>query len=161
MAPPIACSVVECKYLLHRKDVYGELLPPAPSQPAATATSRVERPARPSVTAGKSESEWNFFLHEWGRYTRHTGISDAVVRDELWSCTKSNPGQLAFSEGFFVMTKAELLLKIKDLAVTVLCWTAVMSFQPSADLTVQVCRTSPYRLYNDPISCAMIPIPNS
>ena len=66
------------------------------------------------------ESEWNFFLHEWGRYTRLTGISDATLRDELWSCMESDLRQLAFSEGFTANIEDKLLLKIKDLAVTVL-----------------------------------------
>ena len=38
-------------------------------------------------------------------------------------------------------------------------WTAVKVFQPSADSTVQVARTSPYlprAVYNDPLVCTMI-----
>ena len=36
-----------------------------------------------------SESNWNFFLHEWKRYTRQTRIKDATLMDELWSCIET------------------------------------------------------------------------
>ena len=67
-----------------------------------------------------NESEWNFFLHEWGRYSRQTGIKDDVLRDELWSCMETELRQLAFSEGFSAITENDLLQQIKNLAVTVL-----------------------------------------
>ena len=135
MAPAILCTVKDCEYttptnlssevafqtlLLHRKDTHNEPMPQHPVQTAAPPTCRVERPTRPSVTAGMSETEWNFFMHEWGRYTRQTGISDAILRDELWSCMEADLRQLAFSEGFVANTEDEILHKIKDLAVTVL-----------------------------------------
>jgi len=77
-------------------------------------------PHRPTVTAGLNESDWNFFLHEWGRYTRQTGIEDNVLRDELWSCLDSDLAHLAFSEGLERTTEAAFLQQIKELAVTVL-----------------------------------------
>ena len=67
-----------------------------------------------------SESDWSFFLHEWARYTRLTGIKDEILRDELWSCMEESLRQLAFSEGFVANTEIELISKIKDLAVTTL-----------------------------------------
>ena len=72
------------------------------------------RPTRPTVIAGMSESEWSFFLHEWARYTRLTGIRDEILRDELWSCMEDNLRQLAFSEGFVANTEPELIAKISS-----------------------------------------------
>ena len=63
-----------------------------------------------------SESDWNLFLHEWGRYSRQTVISDAILRDELWSCMEDDLRHLTFS----ATTEDEQLRKIKDLALTVL-----------------------------------------
>ena len=132
MAPAIPCTVPECQFATpanlsgeiafqllqnHRQDVHGRQNPETPpAQPAF----KTERPARPSITAGMSETDWNFFLHEWNRYTRQTSISGATLRDELWSCMETDLRQLAFSEGSTATTEEELLKKIKDLAVTVL-----------------------------------------
>ena len=74
-------------------------------------------PTRPTVKAGMNESDWSFFLHEWGRYSRKTGIKDDVLRVELWSCVETYLRQLAFSEGFSATTEGELLQQIKSLAV--------------------------------------------
>ena len=94
--------------------------PALPQQATVQSASKVERPHRPTVTAGMSETDWNFFLHEWGRYTRQTGIQDVTLRDELWSCMEPDLRQLAFSEGYQATTEAELLKQIKELSVTVL-----------------------------------------
>ena len=107
--------------LLHRLDAHNvELTTPPPPTVQNVTPARVERPSRPTVTSGMSESDWNFFLHEWGRYSRQTGISGDILRDELWSCMEDDLRQLAFSEGFSATTEEELLRKIKDLAVTIL-----------------------------------------
>ena len=103
--------------LMHRKDMHNEQgVANSQTQPA----SKVERPTRPTVKPGMSETNWSFFLSEWGRYTRQTGITDAVLRDELWSCMEPELRELAFHQGFVANTEAELLTRIKDLAVTVL-----------------------------------------
>ena len=137
MAPAIPCTVGECTWtspaqlssevamqllLMHRQDIHSDLdAAPAPLLHAPVQSAgKVERPHRPTVTAGMSETDWNFFLHEWGRYTRQTGIQDVTLRDELWSCMESDLRQLAFSEGYQAATEAELLKQIKELSVTVL-----------------------------------------
>ena len=107
--------------LMHRQDVHAGA--PAAHPPASSnhhSMIKVERPSRPSVTAGMSETDWNFFIHEWRRYTRQTGVTDVVLRDELWSCMETELRQLAFSEGFTANTEDELLKQIKSLAVTIL-----------------------------------------
>ena len=121
MAPAITCYVTDCGYPtpanLFSNAALQVYLPLAPAQPAAPSTSRVERPARPSVTEGITESEWNLFLHKWGRYTWQTRISDVMLRDELGSCMETDLRQVAFNQGF-VITKEEL--KIKDLSIMIL-----------------------------------------
>ena len=136
MAPSIPCTTPQCQFstpaqpsseaamqilYLHRQDVHQLEPPPHPAQQQIPSnTARVEKPTRPAVTAGMNESDWNFFLHEWGRYSRQTGIKEAVLRDELWSCMETELRQLAFSEGFRATTENDLLQQIKNLAVTVL-----------------------------------------
>ena len=137
MAPAIPCTVDQCAWtspdklssetamqllLMHRQDIHSDLAAaPAPALHAPVQSAgKVERPHRPTVTTGMSETDWNFFLHEWGRYTRQTGIQDVTLRDELWSCMESDLRQLAFSEGYQAATEAELLKQIKELSVTVL-----------------------------------------
>ena len=131
--PAIPCSVPECQFqtaaglssevglqvkLLHRQDAHA--MAPVVPQPPSPSPSKAMRPTRPTVTAGMSESDWSFFLHEWARYTRLTGIKDEILRDELWSCMEESLRQLAFSEGFAAQTENELITKNKDLAVTTL-----------------------------------------
>ena len=41
---------------------------------------------RPEIDLGTSESEWNFFIAEFDRYKRTTGITDQTVLDEHWHC---------------------------------------------------------------------------
>ena len=95
--------------LLHRQDAHA--MAPVVPQPPSPAPSKAMRPTRPTVTAGMSESDWSFFLHEWARYTRLTGIKDEILRDELWSSMEESLRQLAFSEGFVAQTENELITK--------------------------------------------------
>ena len=41
---------------------------------------------RPEIDLGTTESEWNFFIAEFDRYKRTTGITGQTVLDELWHC---------------------------------------------------------------------------
>ena len=61
-----------------------------------------------------SKTSWNFFLHEWKRYTRQTGIKDATLIDELWSCMDAELRELAFNEGFEAVNEESLLANIKS-----------------------------------------------
>ena len=134
MPPPaIPCTRQDCEYStpagmasdaamdllhLHRQDVHDANAPP-PIAPAATS----QRPAkieRPTVTSGMAETDWRFFVHEWDRYKRQTGVADQTLIDELTACMEPELRRLAFSEGTQANTEAALLLQIKSLSVTIL-----------------------------------------
>ena len=71
---------------------------------------------------GMTEIQWKFYLSEWHRYKRQTGIADVVLRDELWNTMDQELRQLAFSEGSedTLVTEELTLGRINSLAVTVL-----------------------------------------
>ena len=52
---------------------------------ASHGQSKVEKPKRPTVSTGFSESDWQFFVHKWERYSRQTQIQESQLTDELWS----------------------------------------------------------------------------
>ena len=106
--------------MMHRQDQHDTA--PLPGNPGTqgSSTAKVERPSRPTIKQAMSETSWNFFLHEWKRYTRQTGIKDATLIDELWSCMDNELRELAFNEGFEANDEDSLLTHIKSLAVTVL-----------------------------------------
>jgi hypothetical protein len=89
---------------------------------AAGLTAKLDKRLRPQATLGMSELDWRFYVSEWSRYTRQTGIADRVLLDELWNTMDTELRQLAFSEGGEEqLTTEDLMLeKIKSLAVTVL-----------------------------------------
>ena len=90
--------------------------------PQHVQTAKLDKKLRPVSTLGMTELNWRFFLSEWSRYTRQTGIKDQVLLDELWSTMDTELRQLAFSEGAeeTLNTEALMLVRIKSLAVTVL-----------------------------------------
>ena len=135
MPPALPCTVPDCEFatpanltsevamqllILHRQDQHATAPLPGSPGPQSTSTAKVERPSRPLIKQGMSETSWNFFLHEWKRYTRQTGIKDATLIDELWSCMDAELRELAFNEGFEAVNEESLLANIKSLAVTVL-----------------------------------------
>ena len=80
--------------------------------------SRVEKPKRPVIECGMSETDWTFFVHKWQRYTRQTKLNTQQKVDELWACMDSELERLAFSDGLDSANSETLLEKIKTLAVT-------------------------------------------
>ena len=133
MAPePVPCSAPGCQYStpdgipdyalltqhlnLHIQTAH----PPQALQQAQTA--KLDKRLRPVSTLGMTELNWRFFLSEWSRYTRQTGVKDQVMLDELWDTMDTELRQLAFSEGSedSLNTEELMLARIKSLAVTVL-----------------------------------------
>ena len=87
---------------------------------ASHGQSKVEKPKRPTVSTGFSESDWQFFVHKWERYSRQTQIQESQLTDELWSCMDDELEKLAFSDGCSGLNSETLLNRIKLLAVTTL-----------------------------------------
>ena len=84
-----------------------------------TSQSKLAKQSRPVVSEDMSEEAWRYFVNEWERYKRQTGIKDQELLDELWCCMNDNLRQLAFSEGGTKdLTNEDLMLtRIKSLAV--------------------------------------------
>ena len=103
MAPdPVKCPSPGCPYstpeglpdftlITEHLCLHGRLAHPpvaAPAQPAVGAqagaqAAKLDKKVRPCASLGISELQWRFFVSEWSRYTRQTGIHDQVLRDEL------------------------------------------------------------------------------
>ena len=132
---PVPCSSPGCAYttpvglpdftiLTEHLMMHSRLAHPVqqagPAAPAAA--GKLDKRLRPQATLGISELDWRFYVSEWSRYTRQTGIAERVLLDELWNTMDTELRQLAFSEGGedLLTTEALMLEKIKSLAVTVL-----------------------------------------
>ena len=77
---------------------------------------------RPEIDLGTTESEWNFFIAEFDRYKRTTGITGQTVLDELWHCQTKQLRVLVQSDTDVATldTEEKLRDKLKSLAVTTL-----------------------------------------
>ena len=131
------CSVPGCEYetpegiptwdILNKQlEIHQKSLHPAPvvaggggGHGGAGSSSKTAKKQRPDVTNQMSEESWRFFLDEWSRYKRQTGIRDQELLDELWTCMTDDLRQLAFAEGGTANLTTEDLMtaKIKSLAV--------------------------------------------
>ena len=138
MAPPapVPCSVPDCKYVtptnvptwdlirdmlqMHIQAAHGVMQ--AEGHRDNTVRPKPAPVARPEIDLGASEHEWNFFVAEFERYKRTTGISGSTVLDELWHCQNKSLRSLMQAEASVstLNTEALLLEKIKSLAVVTL-----------------------------------------
>ena len=131
-APPSQrCSVQGCEYSTPEGIPTWDMLtthlsthsqaahPPQQQGNATSSSSKTAKKTRPSVTNQMSEESWRFFLDEWSRYKRQTGIKDQELLDELWGCMTDELRQLAFAEGGTTnLTTEDLMtIRIKSLAV--------------------------------------------
>jgi len=80
--------------------------------------AKTEKPKRPSITLNMSESDWIFFEHRWTRYRRQSNIQGQQISDELWACMDHELERLAFQDGIRTENPDQLLIHIKNLAVT-------------------------------------------
>ena len=61
--------------------------PPTSAAPAREPTSKPAKLERPRMEMDMSESEWEMFLAEWGRYLRSCRITEDQEKvDQLWGC---------------------------------------------------------------------------
>ena len=82
--------------------------------------TKTEKPKRPTITTGLSESEWSFFLSKWSRYVRQSKVTGQQLLDELWTCMDTELEKLAFADNLSATDSDSLLQCIKTLAVTTL-----------------------------------------
>ena len=76
---------------------------------------------RLEIDLGASESDWRFFIAEFDRYKRSTGVFGQTVLDELWHCQAKPLRTLMQAESTAALTtEAVLLTKIESLAVVAL-----------------------------------------
>ena len=129
MAPPpgIDCSDAECSYTTPANIPSYELILKAlelhvktahTKQVSGQANQKTEKPKRPSILTGLSESEWTFFISKWERYVRQTKVEGQQLLDELWNCMDEDLEKLAFGDYMVATGAQDLLSKIKSLAVT-------------------------------------------
>ena len=136
MAPPPSqkCLVPGCEYatpeniptwdlltqhlLIHQQSVHPPATPNVPPG-GGTSHAKTAKKERPSITNQMSEEAWRFFLDEWSRYKRQTGLNGQDLLDELWNCMTDELRQLAFAEGGTanLATEDAMTKKIKSLAV--------------------------------------------
>ena len=138
MAPPapIPCSILDYEYFtpttvttwdlirdmlqMHIQAAHGVMQ--ADGHRDITVRPKLAPVARPEIDLGASEHYWNFFVAEFERYKRATGISGTTVLDELWHCQNKSLRSLMQAESLVptLNTEALLLEKIKSLAVVTL-----------------------------------------
>ena len=103
------CSNEECSYetptgiqtyelVLKALDLHTQAVHRKSTGSTQTVAVKTERPKRPSLSVGLSESDWAFFVTRWRRYVRQTDIIDQQLLDELWSCMDNELEKLAFGD---------------------------------------------------------------
>ena len=54
--------------------------------PAPQSGVKAENLSRPILGEEITEVDWGFFLSEWSRYKRSTGLTGQNTMDQLWAC---------------------------------------------------------------------------
>ena len=131
MSPPtpVSCEVPGCEYKtrpgltsfdqqftalrLHLSMAHPELSanldnPVAGAQPSAKA----EKLPRPTLDVEITEVEWTFFMSEWTRYKRSTGLTGQFVTDQLWACASDSLRRSCHQSGATETTTEEQLLEL-------------------------------------------------
>ena len=130
---PLLCSVTLCDYETPAGtptwDLMRDMLqihassahPTAPAVGGAAPPAVRPKPApvsRPEIDLAATEADWRFFMDEFARYKRSTGVDGQTVLDELWHCQSKALRTLMQAEGTQELTTEDLLLaRIKSLAV--------------------------------------------
>ena len=73
---------------------------------------------RPVLEGGVTESDWSFFLAEWGRYSAATEITGPSAIRHLWQCCSESLRKALHNDGAESVTEVPALLaRVKSLAV--------------------------------------------
>ena len=87
-------------------------------QPVQASGEKRAPTARPVVDEGSTESDWSFFLAEWGHYVDATGIVGGSAICHLWQTCLDRLRRSLHNAGAQAFTNVEeLLSQIKSLAV--------------------------------------------
>ncbi len=87
-------------------------------QPVQASGEKRAPTARPVVDEGSTESDWPFFLAEWGHYVDVTGIVGGSAICHLWQTCLDRLRRSLHNAGAQAVTNVEeLLSQIKSLAV--------------------------------------------
>ena len=79
---------------------------------------KAEKLARPNLEEEISEVDWNFFLSEWSRYKRSTGLTGQSIMDQLWACATDKLKKSCHQSGATDSTTEEQLLEfMKKLSI--------------------------------------------
>ena len=127
---PVPCSAPSCPYITpqgipdhatitEHLRLHAQLAHSAAAVAPPSASTKVGQHTQPKVTPNMTERSFKFFVSEWGRYKRATGIADQMLLDELWSTMPQDIKQLVFDQvdDNDLNTEELMLSKIKSVVV--------------------------------------------
>ena len=86
--------------------------------PAPQSGVKAENLSRPILGEEITEVDWGFFLSEWSRYKRSTGLTGQNTMDQLWACAADSLKKSCHQSGASdAATEEELLEFMKKLSI--------------------------------------------
>ena len=86
--------------------------------PAPQSGVKAENLSRPILGEEITEVDWGFFLSEWSRYKRSTGLTGQNTMDQLWACAAYSLKKSCHQSGTTEATTEEQLLEfMKKLSI--------------------------------------------
>ena len=87
-------------------------------QPTPQSSVKAENLSRPILGEEITEVDWGFFLSEWSRYKRSTGLTGQNTMDQLWACAGDSLKKSFHQSGATEATTEEQLLEfMKKLSI--------------------------------------------
>ena len=83
-----------------------------PAGAALQPSTKAEKLSRPALGEDITEVEWSFFLSEWRRYKRSTGLAGQSIIDQLWACASENLKKNCHQSGATETTSEDDLLEL-------------------------------------------------
>ena len=83
-----------------------------PAGAALQPSTKAEKLSRPALGEDITEVEWSFFLSEWRRYKRSTGLAGQSIIDQLWACASHSLARSCYQSGAMATTTEKELLEI-------------------------------------------------
>ena len=86
--------------------------------PGSQSSVKAEKLSRPILGEEITEVDWGFFLSEWDRYKRSTGVTGQNAMDQLWACAADSLKKSCHQSGATEATTEEQLLEfMKKLSI--------------------------------------------